>query len=101
MMDRWWCPVTVLDARTELLASQALVPVSPVVDLGRGRGPAWLDGWMGTHNRELIGWRRALHARPELARQERLSTALVASRLAEAGLQPRILPGDAGLICDV
>lgn len=101
MMDRWWFPVTVLDARTELLASQALVPVSPVVDLGRGRGPAWLDSWMGTHNRELVGWRRALHARPELARHEHLSTELVASRLAQAGLEPKVLPGGAGLICDV
>jgi len=100
-MDRWWFPVTVLDARTELLASEALVPVSPVVDLGRGRGPAWLDAWMGTHNRELVGWRRSLHARPELARQERLTTELVVSRLSEEGLKPRILPGGTGLICDV
>jgi amidohydrolase len=100
-VDRWWFPVTVLDAGTEMLASQALVPVRPVVDLGRGRGPAWLDGWLGTHNRELVGWRRTLHARPELAREERLSTALVAAKLSEAGLAPRILPGDVGLICDV
>ncbi len=93
--------MTVLDARTELLAAQALGPVAPVVDLGRGRGPAWLDGWLGAHNRELVGWRRALHARPELAHQERLSTALVASRLAAAGLTPQVLPGGTGLICDV
>ncbi|MDQ2709414.1 MAG: amidohydrolase [Actinomycetota bacterium] len=90
-----------MDARTELLAGQQFVPVAPVVDLGRGRGPAWLDSWLGTHNRQLVGWRRALHASPELARQERLSTALVASRLVEAGLTPRILPCGTGLICDV
>ncbi|HTK65264.1 MAG TPA: amidohydrolase [Pseudonocardia sp.] len=77
------------------------MPVSPVVDLGRGRGPAWLDSWMATHNRELVGWRRSLHARPELAREERLSTALVAARLTEDGLEPKILPGGTGLICDV
>ncbi len=93
--------MTVIDAHTELLAGQQFVPVAPVVDLGRGRGPAWLDGWLGTHNRQLVGWRRALHARPELARQERLSTALVASRLVEAGLTPRILPSGTGLVCDV
>ncbi|MGI8813984.1 MAG: amidohydrolase [Pseudonocardia sp.] len=93
--------MTVIDAHTELLAVQQFVPVAPVVDLGRGRGPAWLDGWLGTHNRQLVGWRRALHARPELARQERLSTALVASRLVEAGLTPRILPSGTGLVCDV
>ncbi len=93
--------MTAIDARTELLAGQQFVPVAPVVDLGRGRGPAWLDSWLGTHNRQLVGWRRALHASPELARQERLSTALVASRLVEAGLTPRILPCGTGLICDV
>src|SRR5690349_44063 len=100
-MDRWWFTVTVLDARTELLAAQAVDPVAPVVDLGRGRGPAWLDGWLNSHNRQLVGWRRTLHACPELARQEHRSTALVAAALTEAGLTPRILPSGTGLICDV
>ena len=90
-----------LDACTEPPAAQALAPVAPVVDLGRGRGPAWLDGWLGTHNRQLVRWRRTLHTRPELARQERESTALVASALAAAGLKPTLLPAGTGLICDV
>ena len=50
---------------------------------------------------ELIEIRRDLHAHPELARQELRSTALVAARLREAGLEPRVLPTGTGLICDI
>ncbi|WP_414710931.1 amidohydrolase [Pseudonocardia sp.] len=92
--------MSVLDASTELLAAQAIGPSEPVTDLGRGQGPGWLDSWLAEHNRELVTWRRALHARPELARQERLSTSLVASRLAAAGLRPRLMSGT-GLTCDI
>jgi amidohydrolase len=93
--------VSVLDGRTDLLAAQAISPAGPVTDVGQGKGPGWLDGWLAAHNRELVTWRRALHARPELARQERLSTAMVASRLVDAGLRPQVLSGGTGLICDV
>jgi amidohydrolase len=94
-------PVSVLDASTEVLAAQAIGPIEPVTDMGQGKGPGWLDSWLATHNRDLVSWRRAIHARPELARQERLTTALVAARLTEAGLSPRLGPGGTGLICDV
>jgi len=93
--------VTVLDTCTELPAAQALGLVVPVADPAYGRGPAWLDNWLDVHNCQLVGWRRALHARPELAHQERCTTALVAAQLAAAGLKPRILPRGTGLICDV
>ena len=94
-------PVSVLDANTEVLAAQAFRPVEPVADLGQGNGPAWLDQWITEHNRELVSWRRALHARPELARQERLTTELVASLLSEAGLSPQLFPDATGLTCDI
>ena len=90
-----------LDAHTELLAALALGPAEPVTDIGLGKGPAWLDSWLVEHNRELVGWRRALHSRPELARQEKLSTALVAAQLTEAGLRPQLMPEGTGLYCDV
>ncbi|MBO0872235.1 MAG: amidohydrolase [Pseudonocardia sp.] len=93
--------MSVLDGRTDLLAAQAISPAGPVTDVGQGKGPGWLDGWLAAHNRELVTWRRALHARPELARQERLSTAMVTSRLVDAGLRPQVLSGGTGLICDV
>jgi len=50
---------------------------------------------------ELIAIRRDLHAHPEVAWQERRSTALVVQRLTAAGLTPRVLPGGVGLTCDI
>jgi amidohydrolase len=49
----------------------------------------------------LIRLRREIHSHPELARKERRTTALVASALAESGLQGRILPSGTGLIVDI
>jgi amidohydrolase len=50
---------------------------------------------------ELVALRRDLHAHPELGRAEVRTTAVVAARLAAAGLQPRVMSGGAGLLCDV
>jgi len=49
---------------------------------------------------ELIALRRDLHAHPELGRRETRTTRVVAERLDQAGLSPRLLPGT-GLVCDV
>jgi amidohydrolase len=49
---------------------------------------------------ELVEIRRDLHAHPEVSRTEQRTTAIVAQRLREAGLQPRLLPGS-GLVCDI
>jgi amidohydrolase len=83
------------------MVEPALGPNSPVQDIASGKGPGWLDSWLAEHNRELVNWRRALHRRPELARQEKLSTQLVASRLRQAGLAPELMPFGTGLICDI
>jgi amidohydrolase len=48
----------------------------------------------------MVAWRRHLHRHPELSRQEHATTQFVADRLAGAGLNPKILPGGTGLICD-
>ncbi|WP_019875642.1 amidohydrolase [Sporichthya polymorpha] len=45
--------------------------------------------------------RRDLHAHPELSGAEFRTTALVADRLAAAGLAPKVLPGGTGLVCDL
>jgi amidohydrolase len=87
-----------------LLESPTVVapPAGPaVVDLGAGSGPAWLDSWLARHRSEVVAWRRALHAEPELGRAEHGTTALVARLLTAAGLEPRTLPGGTGLVCDV
>ncbi|GAA4890388.1 amidohydrolase [Actinomycetospora straminea] len=72
----------------------------PVTDLGAGNGPEWIDRWLAAHADDVVGWRRSLHARPELARREFETTRLCAETLAAAGLRPRLLPGT-GLVCDI
>jgi amidohydrolase len=56
---------------------------------------------VGELEAELIAVRRDLHAHPELSGQELRTTELVADRLRKAGLDPRVLPGGVGLLCDV
>lgn len=103
--------MTVLDSRpsgsstvktsTEMLVDPTGVSMSPVDDLGEGRGPAWLDDWLKAHASDIVAWRRHIHANPELSRREYSTTELVAKLLREVGLKPRVLPGGTGLICDV
>ena len=56
--------------------------------------------WLSEHSDELVDWRRHIHAHPELGRQEFATTQFVAARLADAGLNPKVLPGGTGLTCD-
>ncbi len=50
---------------------------------------------------ELVAFRRDLHAHPELGRHERRTTEALRARLFAEGLEPRVLPGGAGLVCDL
>lgn len=77
------------------------VTMSPVEDIGAGRGPAWLDDWLANHMGDLLAWRRGIHAHPELARHEYATTDLVAEQLRSAGLNPTLLPGGSGVRCDI
>jgi amidohydrolase len=89
--------VTLLEAHTDLVP-----PAEPAVtDFGAGSGPAWLDSWLLAHRSDVVAWRRALHALPELGRAEHRTTELLARRLMAAGLEPRTLPGGTGLVCDI
>src|SRR5215470_2822464 len=56
--------------------------------------------WLDARYDELVAWRRHIHANPELGRQEFATTQFVASHLADAGLNPKVLPGGTGLTCD-
>jgi amidohydrolase len=56
--------------------------------------------WLDAHYNDLVAWRRHIHAHPELGRQEFATTQFVASHLADAGLNPKVLPGGTGLTCD-
>jgi amidohydrolase len=59
------------------------------------------ESWLAAHYDDLVGWRRHIHRYPELGRQEYATTQFVAERLADAGLNPKVLPGGTGLTCDV
>ncbi|GAA1883450.1 amidohydrolase [Streptantibioticus ferralitis] len=50
---------------------------------------------------ELVAFRRDLHMHPELSREEFRTTEAISRRLAQADLQPRVLPSGTGLICDI
>ncbi|MFJ6849526.1 amidohydrolase [Streptomyces sp. NPDC091271] len=50
---------------------------------------------------ELVAFRRDLHMHPELGNQEFRTTAAIKARLEKAGLEPQVLPGGTGLVCDV
>lgn len=58
------------------------------------------ERWLDAHYDDVVAWRRHIHSHPELGRQEFATTQFVASHLADAGLNPKVLPGGTGLICD-
>lgn len=60
-----------------------------------------VDAFLNDHLAELIAFRRALHAHPELSWQEFETTERIAERLRVAGLEPRVLSSGTGLICDI
>jgi len=59
------------------------------------------ESWLAAHYDDLVGWRRHIHRHPELGQQEFATTQFVADRLVDAGLNPKVLPGGTGLICDL
>jgi amidohydrolase len=59
------------------------------------------ESWLAAHYDDLIAWRRHVHAHPELGRQEFGTTQFVAAHLADAGLNPKVLPAGTGLTCDL
>ncbi|MBH5336545.1 amidohydrolase [Streptomyces pactum] len=50
---------------------------------------------------ELITFRRDLHMHPELGNCEFRTTAAIKARLEQAGLDPQVLPGGTGVVCDI
>ncbi|MBL8779036.1 MAG: amidohydrolase [Acidimicrobiales bacterium] len=60
-----------------------------------------LDKFLAAHEEELVAFRRQLHAHPELSWEEHETTALVNSRLSVAGLEPRALDTETGLVLDL
>jgi amidohydrolase len=63
--------------------------------------PDFLDDWLARNGSDMIAVRRHIHANPELSRQEFKTTQLVATRLTDVGLRPRLLPTKNGILCDI
>ena len=49
---------------------------------------------------DVVAVRRDLHAHPELAFAEMRTTALIVEHLTSLGLDPEVLPGGTGVVCD-
>ena len=50
---------------------------------------------------EIVALRRDLHAHPELAYDEKRTTEVIVDWLTRFGMQPQVLPGGTGVLCDV
>lgn len=85
----------------DALITETGVSMAPVQDMGAGRGPFWLDGWLEANLTDVVAWRRHIHANPELARKEFATTEFVLGVLRSAGLRPAVLPGGTGIVCDI
>lgn len=70
-------------------------------DFGAGRGPRWLDEYLGAELPQLIAMRRDIHAHPELGHTESATSALVLRSLAAAGIQGTVLPSGTGVIAEI
>jgi len=79
----------------------SLPKVPPKVPPGSPLPRVRLDSWLARHGASMVALRRQLHAHPELGRRESVTTELIRSRLAAAGLAPRVLPLGTGVVCDV
>lgn len=64
-------------------------------------GPSVIDEWWAANAQRVIGWRRHIHAHPELSRQEAATTGLVMRELTAMGLAPQRLPLGTGVVCDL
>lgn len=61
---------------------------------------AHVSHWLREHRDEVIGWRRHIHAHPELSHEEFKTTEFLATVLRAHGLEPQLFPGT-GLMVDV
>lgn len=57
--------------------------------------------WLTGQGEQLVGWRRDLHAHPEVAYAERRTTELIMAALTGFGLRPRRLSIGTGVLVDI
>ena len=93
--------MTVVDPGVGMLITDSGVRMPLVQDIGSGRGPAWLDGWIAANAADVLAWYRHIHANPELSREEFGTSELVHGLLKSVGLAPTLLPSGSGVMCDI
>jgi amidohydrolase len=59
------------------------------------------DSWLADHTQQLVGWRRDLHAHPEVAYDEHRTTEQIVAALRSFGLKPQRLSVGTGVMCDL
>ncbi|MCS4531431.1 amidohydrolase [Corynebacterium sp. ES2730-CONJ] len=59
-----------------------------------------MSAWCEEHHEELMDWRRHVHMYPELSNEEFNTTAFIAEKLREGGLEPTLFPRT-GLVVDI
>ncbi|HEX8082623.1 MAG TPA: amidohydrolase [Jatrophihabitans sp.] len=57
--------------------------------------------WLGSHQAELVAWRRELHSYPEVGYSEHRTTELIVKVLRGYGLAPKRLSIGTGVTCDI
>ncbi|SNR42435.1 amidohydrolase [Actinomadura mexicana] len=60
-----------------------------------------VDEYLSRCEQQLIGFRRDLHAHPEVAFKEHRTTTAIVEFLTAIGLRPWVLPSGTGVICDI
>lgn len=60
-----------------------------------------VDQWVQRHTDDLIAIRRDLHAHPEVGREEYRTTKQIVEFLSGLGLEPTVLAGGTGVLCDL
>lgn len=61
---------------------------------------ARVDQWLRIHREKVVGWRRHIHANPELSHMEYATTDFIEEVLRDHGLEPVRFPGT-GLMVDI
>lgn len=62
---------------------------------------AAVDRWVDRHADDVIALRRDLHAHPEIGREEYRTTKQIVEFLSGLGLEPTVLAGGTGVVCDL
>lgn len=75
-------------------------PVAGLPDTSTPLDDQYIQDWLTEHDEQVKGWRRHIHHHPEASGNEYGTARYVFEVLREAGLDPRLVLDDRGVICD-